>query len=132
MPVKFFTRLPTHPPFDVIRETNEVEIMFSIPSTPRCDNGTYWMVDNPDMTARGTRFVVTSAIKIAPNIWFNIEKLSKTSPFYKLRHCPSRSICPTCPCSDVGLTILKGYRRLALTNQPFMVVFKKVQKSTDA
>ncbi|XP_059289155.1 cysteine protease inhibitor 8-like [Lycium ferocissimum] len=130
LPVKFFISNGERTAKDVVRETNQINIMFSIPSTPTCDNGTFWMVGDPDITARGLRFVLTSRVVLAPDGDFTIEKLTKKSPFYKIKHCPSRSICPTCPCSDVGLTSHGGHRRLALTKQPLIVVFNKVQKST--
>ncbi|CAN4085385.1 unnamed protein product [Withania somnifera] len=123
LPVKFFTHGGP-----VVRETNDINIMFSFPKTIRCNNGTYWMVDfNPDMTARGVRFVVTSTVLFVPNSLFQIVKSSETSPFYKIRHCPGQGV----DCEDVGLTSHKGYNRLAITNEPFYFTFTKVSK-TDA
>ncbi|XP_059283376.1 cysteine protease inhibitor 8-like [Lycium ferocissimum] len=125
LPVKFFLSHGPRNPNDVVRERNQINIMFSIPSTPHCGDRTFWMVGDPDKTAGGLRFVETRRVVKAPHDDFTIEKLTKKSPFYKIRHCPSQSIC-----SDVGLTHHGGRRRLALTKQPLMVVFKRVQKST--
>ncbi|XP_059306832.1 cysteine protease inhibitor 8-like [Lycium ferocissimum] len=128
LPVKFFTRHPGPPPLNVIRETNQINVKVLIPNTQHCDNENFWMVGKPDMTAQGLRFVVTSRVPKVPDGVFQIEKFTKTSPFYKIRHCPNRFTC-----SDVGLTSHSGHSRLALTNQPFFFIFKKVQKSsTDA
>ncbi|XP_060202898.1 cysteine protease inhibitor 8-like [Lycium barbarum] len=133
LPVKFYTRHPGPPPLNVIRETNQISVLFSTPNTQRCDNGNFWMVGKPDETAQGLRFVVTSRVPEVPDGVFQIEKFTEASPFYKIRYCPDRSTCPKCPCSDVGLTSHSGHNRLALTNQPISFIFKKVQKScTDA
>ncbi|XP_075107906.1 cysteine protease inhibitor 8-like [Nicotiana tabacum] len=137
MPVKFFTTHPGPPPFNVVRETNNINIMFSVPTSRLCVNETVWKVGDPDLTARGVRFVVTGGTLGNPgpetiNSWFKIEKVTKTAPFYNLRYCPDKVLCPMCQpvdCLDVGVTDHFGYRRLALTNQPFMVFFRKFQKT---
>ncbi|KAK9204919.1 hypothetical protein WN943_015184 [Citrus x changshan-huyou] len=55
--------------------------------------------------------------------WFKIEKFFGD---YKLVYCPS--VCNFCRglCRDVGIFINGGVRRLALSDVPFKVVFKKV------
>ncbi|OIT27347.1 PREDICTED: serine protease inhibitor 1-like [Nicotiana attenuata] len=135
MPVKFVT---THSrPFNVVRENTDINIMFSVSTSRLCVNETVWKVGDPDLTARGTRFVVTGGTLGNPgpetiNSWFKIEKVTKQAPFYKLRYCPDKLLCPECHpvnCLDVGVTDHFGRRRLALTNQPFMVFFRKFQKT---
>nr|AAF15901.1 putative proteinase inhibitor [Nicotiana glutinosa] len=133
-PLNSLPLAPGPPPFNVVRETNNINIMFSVPTSRLCVNETVWKVGDPDLTARGTRFVVTGGTLGNPrpetiNSWFKIEKVTKTAPFYKLRYCPDNFLCPECHpdvCLDVGLT---HERRLALTNQPFMVLFRKFQKT---
>nr|ABX76297.1 stigma expressed protein [Nicotiana alata] len=141
MPVKFFTMDPEVAPSSVVRETNDINIMFSVPTTKLCVNETVWKVGDPDSTEQGVRFVVTGGTlgypgPITIKSWFKIEKVTKTAPFYKLRYCPDRYLCPMCyvGCSDVGLTAdrdVVGDKRLVLNDQPFWVVFEKFQK-TDA
>ncbi|OIT31639.1 21 kda seed protein [Nicotiana attenuata] len=90
MPVKFFTMDPEVAPSSVVRETNDINIMFSVPTTELCVNETVWKVGDPDITEQGVRFVVTGGTLGNPgpetiNSWFKIEKVTKTAPFYKLR-----------------------------------------------
>lgn len=132
MPVKFVT---THSrPFNVVLENTDINIMFSVATTRLCVNQTVWKVGDPDLTARGTRFVLTGGTlgNLRPeNIdsWFKIERVTKQGPFYKLRYCPATIHSRPVVCSDVGVTDYFGFRRLTLTNQPFIVFFRKFQNT---
>ncbi|WMV21155.1 hypothetical protein MTR67_014540 [Solanum verrucosum] len=54
--------------------------------------------------------------------WFKIEKFDRD---YKLLYCPT--VCDFCKviCRDIGIFIQDGVRRLALSDVPFKVMFKK-------
>ncbi|KAK3406148.1 hypothetical protein EUGRSUZ_K02323 [Eucalyptus grandis] len=56
--------------------------------------------------------------------WFKIEKVDED---YKLVFCPT--VCDTCKviCRDVGVYVDGATRRLALSDEPFRVMFKKAR-----
>ena len=56
--------------------------------------------------------------------WFKIEKYDQD---YKLVYCPT--VCNFCKviCRDVGIFVQNGRRRLALSDVPFRVFFKKAE-----
>ncbi|RVW59413.1 Kunitz trypsin inhibitor 2 [Vitis vinifera] len=75
----------------------------------------------------GQRFVTTGGVEGNPgretlDNWFKIEKYEDD---YKLVFCPT--VCDFCKpvCGDIGIYIQNGYRRLALSDVPFKVMFKK-------
>ncbi|XP_060202896.1 cysteine protease inhibitor 5-like [Lycium barbarum] len=124
-PVRFFTKNPTRPaPFNVVRETNDINIMFSDPTTTSlCVNESVWKVSDPDIKAKGLRFVVTGGTLGNISSWFKIEKFKTERPgSYKLTYCPT---CSINDCEDMGVQV----PRLALTNKPLSFGFKKVKKS---
>ncbi|TXG47968.1 hypothetical protein EZV62_027262 [Acer yangbiense] len=100
-------------PLDVVQERQE---------------STVWKLDSHD-DSLGQWFVTTGGVEGNPgretiSNWFKIEKFDDD---YKLVFCPS--VCDTCRvlCRDIGIYIdqATGIRRLALSDTPFKVMFKK-------
>ncbi|KAL2485359.1 Kunitz family trypsin and protease inhibitor protein [Abeliophyllum distichum] len=92
-----------------------------------CPESTIWKFDHPYDPFNREYFITTGRVvgnagrEMLGN-WFKIKKFGGG---YKLLHCPS--MCTYCDvvCKDVGIYVQNGHRRLALTNVPFKVVFKK-------
>ncbi|XP_015883988.3 kunitz trypsin inhibitor 5 [Ziziphus jujuba] len=111
----------------VIRVSTDLNIKFS-PAATMCRQSTVWRLDDYDKKT-GQRFVSSGGVEGNPgpatlSNWFKIEKLGAA---YKLVFCPS--VCHHCKvaCRDIGVYIDKvGMRRLALSDKPLKVVFKKV------
>ncbi|KAK0579701.1 hypothetical protein LWI29_030028 [Acer saccharum] len=112
-------------PLDVVQEQH-VNIKFS--ASTDCVQSTVWKLDSHDDSLRQW-FVTTGGVEGNPgrrttSNWFKIEKFDDD---YKLVFCPS--VCDVCKvlCRDIGIYIdqATGIRRLALSDTPFKVMFKK-------
>ncbi|ESR54699.1 hypothetical protein CICLE_v10022284mg [Citrus x clementina] len=122
LPVTFS---PVNPKKGVVRESTDFNIKFDAATS--CAQSTVWKLDNFD-AALGQWLVTTGGVEGNPGPrtmrnWFKIEKFYGD---YKLVFCPS--VCNFCRglCRDVGIFINGGVRRLALSDVPLKVVFKKV------
>ncbi|KAJ6684049.1 hypothetical protein OIU85_007715 [Salix viminalis] len=122
LPLKF---TPVNSKKGVIRVHTDLNIKFSAASI--CHQSTVWKLDSYDEWAKQW-FVTTNGVEGNPGPettrnWFKIEKFQNN---YKLVFCPT--VCRHCKvmCKDVGIyTDAKGARRLALSNVPFKVMFKR-------
>ncbi|KAL6319771.1 hypothetical protein AAG906_036829 [Vitis piasezkii] len=87
----------------VIRVSTDHNIKFSASTT--CVQSTLWKLEYDESS--GQRFI------------------EKYEDDYKLVFCPT--VCDFCKpvCGDIGIYIQNGYRRLALSDVPFKVMFKK-------
>ncbi|KAK4857398.1 hypothetical protein QYF36_000047 [Acer negundo] len=110
----------------VVRLSTDQNIKFS--ASTICVQSTVWKLDSHD-DSLGQWFVTTGGVEGNPgrettNNWFKIEKFDDD---YKLVFCPS--VCDTCRvlCRDIGIYIdqATGIRRLALSDTPLKVMFKK-------
>ena len=110
----------------VVRLSTDNNIKFS--ASTICVQSTVWKLDSHD-DSLGQWFVTTGGVEGNPgrettSNWFKIEKFDDD---YKLVFCPS--VCDTCRvlCRDIGIYIdqATGIRRLALSDTPFKVMFKK-------
>ncbi|KAJ4713689.1 Kunitz trypsin inhibitor [Melia azedarach] len=115
---------PVNPKKGVVRVSTDLNIQFEAAST--CARSKVWKLDNFDQTFK-QRFVTIGGVLGNPgpktiSNWFKIEKFEDV---YKLVFCPT--VCPFCKvqCRDVGIFIDGGVRRLALSDVPFKVMFKK-------
>ncbi|XP_059647223.1 kunitz trypsin inhibitor 5-like [Cornus florida] len=118
------TFTPVNPKKGVVRVSTDLNIKFSASSI--CVQTTLWKLDNYDEST-GQYFVTTGGVEGNPgretlSNWFKIEVYGDD---YKLVFCPT--VCDTCKviCRDVGIFIENGIRRLALSDVPFKVMFKK-------
>ncbi|MCD9642173.1 hypothetical protein HAX54_028856 [Datura stramonium] len=91
------------------------------------DQSTVWQLENYD-SKTGKYFIKDGGVEGNPGTetirnWFKIEKHGKYG--YKFVYCPS--VCPYCKviCKDVGVYMVNGQRRLALSNVPLVFNFKK-------
>ncbi|KAM3319371.1 kunitz trypsin inhibitor 5 [Capsicum chacoense] len=108
----------------VIRESTDLNIIFSANSI--CVQTTLWKLGDYDAKT-GKYFITIGGNEGNPgretlSNWFKIEKFERD---YKLVYCPT--VCKFCKviCKDVGIFIQDGVRRLALSDVPFKVMFKK-------
>ncbi|KAJ4828764.1 hypothetical protein Tsubulata_035420 [Turnera subulata] len=110
----------------VVRVSTDLNIKFSAASA--CvDQSNVWNLDNYDGFIKQW-FVTTSGEQGNPGArtvssWFKIEK---NGDDYSLRFCPT--VCDYCRvlCRDIGIFVDEtGVRRLALSDVPFKVMFKK-------
>ncbi|KAI3721477.1 hypothetical protein L2E82_32490 [Cichorium intybus] len=116
------TFTPVDPKKGVIRESTDLNIIFSAASI--CIQSNVWMLEEYD----GSLIVTAHGVEGNPgqetiSNWFKIEKYQDD---YKLVFCPS--VCDFCRplCGDIGVEISEdGRRRLAISDVPFMVMFKK-------
>lgn len=124
-PVAFF---PVNLKKGVIRVLTDLNIMFPNTYTV-CPESPVWKVNHYYTNDPLNRdyFITTGGLVGNPEPetlgnWFKIQKFGDG---YKLLHCPD--VCTLCNfvCKDVGFYVQNGQRRLALTNYPFMVVFKR-------
>lgn len=109
----------------IIRVSTDHNFNFSSALT-LCVQSSVWKLDSYDESI-GQWFVTTGGIlgspgRVTTGNWFKIEKYQDD---YKLVFCPS--VCNFCKvvCRDVGIFVDKGERRLALSDVPFKVMFKK-------
>nr|5YH4_A Chain A, mirauclin-like protein [Vitis vinifera] len=117
------TFTPVNPKKGVIRVSTDHNIKFS--ASTICVQSTLWKLEYDESS--GQRFVTTGGVEGNPgretlDNWFKIEKYEDD---YKLVFCPT--VCDFCKpvCGDIGIYIQNGYRRLALSDVPFKVMFKK-------
>ncbi|KAK8590152.1 hypothetical protein V6N13_088933 [Hibiscus sabdariffa] len=107
----------------VIRESTDLNVIFN--ASTLCIQGTLWSLvyDEPLQ-----KFVVAAGGAAGNpgretlNNWFKIEKFDDD---YKFIFCPA--VCDTCRpvCGDLGVIIVNGIRRLALTDDPLKVMFRR-------
>ena len=120
------TFTPVDPKKGIIRVTTDLNIKFS--AATKCPQSTVWQLADFDESIRQS-LVTTGGVEGNPGCstlsnWFKIEKYEDA---YKLVFCPS--VCDTTfqvLCTDIGIYTDNGVRRLALSDKPFMVMFKKV------
>ncbi|KAK4799111.1 hypothetical protein SAY86_024476 [Trapa natans] len=119
----------------VVSVSTDLNVYFSSVMTI-CIQSTVWMLAPFDDEA-GHRFVTTGGRTGNPgqetvNNWFKIEKVKEEEDYYKLVFCPT--VCSNCNvvCGDVGVYDDNGVRRLALSDVPFKVKFKKAPLETEA
>ncbi|EOA37475.1 hypothetical protein CARUB_v10011616mg [Capsella rubella] len=108
-------------PFDksrIVRVSTDQNIKFSQTSI--------WELANFDETTSQS-FISTCGVEGNPGLttvsnWFKIDKFDKD---YKIRFCPT--VCNFCKviCRDVGVFVQDGMRRLALSEVPLKVMFKR-------
>ncbi|OWM82961.1 kunitz trypsin inhibitor 5-like [Punica granatum] len=108
----------------VIPLSTDLNIKFSAASI--CVQSTVWKL-GPHDDKTGQWFVTTGGAEGNPgretiSNWFKIAELGKD---YKLVFCPT--VCNYCKvvCRDVGIYVDGATRRLALSDVPFRVMFKK-------
>ncbi|KAK4799699.1 hypothetical protein SAY86_025064 [Trapa natans] len=124
LPVTFF---PASGGKGVVRVSTDLNIKFSSAASI-CIQSTIWKL-GPYDEGTGQWFVTTGGRAGNPgretvSNWFKIEELGGKD--YKLVFCPT--VCSYCKvlCRDVGVYIDNGgARRLALSDTPFRVMFKK-------
>ncbi|KAL4583790.1 hypothetical protein LXL04_008374 [Taraxacum kok-saghyz] len=120
LPVTF---TPVDPKKGVIRESTDQNIIFSAASI--CFQSNVWMLELYDgefvVSGRG---VAGNPGRETISNWFKIEKYEGD---YKLVFCPT--VCDFCKpvCGDIGVLIDEstGRRRLAISEVPFKIMFKK-------
>ncbi|CAL4897977.1 unnamed protein product [Urochloa decumbens] len=126
IPVRF--QPPNQYSFDgkILLSTN-VTVSFYIPTT--CVQAMYWHVgfspfspSQPhDRVAVGKNEGASYPMPLPSEFVFRVEKYdSATKKGYKLVSCAGKG-----PCKDLGLYTSKGTRWLAISDLPFVVVFKK-------
>ncbi|CBI35470.3 hypothetical protein VitviT2T_026699 [Vitis vinifera] len=100
------------------------KIKFS--TTTTCVQSTVWKLNEYDQSTRKL-FVTTGGFERNPSIqnlsnWFRIEKYEDD---YKLVFYPTT--CDFCRpiCGDIDIYIQDGYKRLALSDVPLKVMFKR-------
>nr|GFA07920.1 Kunitz-like protease inhibitor [Tanacetum cinerariifolium] len=119
LPLKF---TPVDPKKGVIRESTDLNIIFSASSI--CIQSNVWMLEEYE----GQLIVTGHGVSGNPgqetiSNWFKIEKFDQD---YKLVFCPT--VCDLCRpvCGDIGVNIDEnGSRRLAISDVPFKIMFKK-------
>lgn len=122
LPLKF---IPANSKKGVVRLSTDLNIKFSGPAS--CSPSAVWKVENYD-DLTGQMFISTSGVEGNPgpetlDNWFKIERYGNG---YKLVFCPT--VCDDCEvlCRDIGIYVdSEGFRRLALSDVPFKVMFKK-------
>ncbi|KAL2485355.1 Kunitz family trypsin and protease inhibitor protein [Abeliophyllum distichum] len=129
IPVAFF---PVNLKKSVIRVFTDLNIMFPnkytvCPETPVWKLDHYYPKDLLDPDYRDY-FITTGGVvgNPGPETLANWFKIQKFEDGYKLLHCPNvcTNYCDVV-CKDVGIYAQNGHTRLALTNVPFKVVFKR-------
>ncbi|CAL9029490.1 unnamed protein product [Prunus brigantina] len=118
------TFLPVNPKKGVVRVSTDYNIKFSAATI--CVQSTVWKLDKFDKQT-GQWFVTSGGVEGNPgrqttSNWFKIEKYDED---YKLVFCPTVCNFRKVICRDVGIFTQGGKRRLALTDVPFKVMFKK-------
>lgn len=108
----------------VVRLSTDLNIQFSFPDS--CNQTMVWSLEDFDRTT-GKYFLGINGTTGNPGLktirnWFKIEAYGRE---YKLRYCPG--VCKFCKviCKDVGLFVVNGKRRLALSDVPYKIVFRQ-------
>ncbi|XP_059643640.1 kunitz trypsin inhibitor 5-like [Cornus florida] len=124
LPLTFTSVNPNEEVVNLITDQN---IKFSAATT--CVQSTVWKLADFDESVRRS-FVTTGGVEGNPgretlSNWFRIEKYDDD---YKLVFCPGvcgvDDFCSVL-CGDIGIFVDNGIRRLALSEQPLKVVFKR-------
>ncbi|KAF9601626.1 hypothetical protein IFM89_021092 [Coptis chinensis] len=123
------TLSPVNVKKEVVRLSTDLNIKFSAATT--CVQSTVWKLSNFDELTRQW-FVTTGGVEGNPgretvDNWFKVDKYSAEGDDYKLVFCPT--VCNFCKviCRDVGIFLDdNGVRRLALSDSPFKIMFKRV------
>ncbi|KAA8522731.1 hypothetical protein F0562_009107 [Nyssa sinensis] len=109
----------------VVREITDLNIQSSAATI--CIQSLVWKLGDFDESV-GRSFVTTGGVEGNPgqetlSNWFRIEKDDND---YKIVFCPS--VCDICRplCGDIGIFIENGIRRLALSDEPLRVMFRRV------
>ncbi|XVF06973.1 hypothetical protein REPUB_Repub06bG0097400 [Reevesia pubescens] len=107
----------------VVRVSTDLNVKFSAATI--CVQSTVWKLDNDESTQK--LVVTTGGVEGNPgretlSNWFKIENFEDD---YKLVFCPG--VCDICRpvCGDLGVFIDGGIRRLALSDVPLKVMFKR-------
>ncbi|KAF7135572.1 hypothetical protein RHSIM_Rhsim08G0010100 [Rhododendron simsii] len=116
---------PVNPKKGLIRVSTDTNIKFAIAIV--CVRSTVWRLDGYDESV-GKSFVTAGGIEGDPgretvSSWFRIDEYEGD---YKLVFCPM--VCNVCKvrCGDIGVYIdVHGTRRLALSDVPLKIMFKK-------
>ncbi|XP_073310969.1 kunitz trypsin inhibitor 5-like [Primulina huaijiensis] len=115
---------PVNPKKGIIRLATDLNVLFNASSI--CVQTTLWKLDERDVST-GKYFITTGGVEGNPgrqtlSNWFNIQRYEND---YKLVYCPT--VCDICRpiCGDLGIFIKDGKRRLALSDIPLKVMFKK-------
>nr|GMC73248.1 kunitz trypsin inhibitor 2 [Ipomoea batatas] len=121
IPISFY---PVNPKKGVIRVSTDLNIDFP-KNRVQCAKSNVWKVDIYDQYTKRF-YIAMGGVKGNPgpktiNNWFKIEKYGRG---YKLVHCPS-VVQHKVMCKDVGVVKYNGQKRLALSDAPFGVMFKK-------
>ncbi|KAK4370772.1 hypothetical protein RND71_010247 [Anisodus tanguticus] len=120
----FLEFIPVDKKKGVIRVSTDLNV--AILSNYECRQSTVWQLETYD-SKTWKYFINVGGIDGNPGPqtirnWFKIEKYGRG---YKFVYCPS--VCSYCKviCKDVGVYIINGQRRLALSNVPLVFNFKK-------
>nr|XP_027093722.1 kunitz trypsin inhibitor 2-like [Coffea arabica] len=115
---------PVNPKKDVVRVSTDLNIKFS--ASTICVESTVWKFEYDEIL--GQYFIYDGAVEGNPgretvDNWFKIENFDDKD--YKLVFCPT--VCKFCKviCKDVGIFVQGGTRRLALSDVPLRIMFKK-------
>ena len=107
----------------VVRVSTDLNVKFSAATI--CAQSTVWTLENDESTQK--RVVTTGGVEGNPgqetlSNWFKIEKFEDD---YKLVFCPG--VCDICrpACGDLGVFTDGGIRRLAISDVPLKVMFKR-------
>ena len=107
----------------VVRVSTDLNVKFSAATI--CVQSTVWTLENDESTQK--RVVTTGGVEGNPgretiSNWFKIEKFEDD---YKLVFCPE--VCDICRpvCGDLGVFTDGGIRRLAISDVPLKVMFKR-------
>uniref|UniRef100_A0A5B7BRF9 Putative miraculin-like n=1 Tax=Davidia involucrata TaxID=16924 RepID=A0A5B7BRF9_DAVIN len=102
---------------DVIRVSTDIDIKF--PGAPRiCSDLPIWKISDSFVTLGGVGESVTDRFRIEKN------NALPTLPAYKFVFCKAKMAC-----QNIGISNKNGIRYLAITDDPYMMVFKKAEAS---
>uniref|UniRef100_A0A5B7CD80 Putative Kunitz family trypsin and protease inhibitor protein n=1 Tax=Davidia involucrata TaxID=16924 RepID=A0A5B7CD80_DAVIN len=104
----------------IVRVSADLDIKF-LTTTTICPESTMWEVGDYDESV-GQTFITTGGVGGTVFNRFRIEKYSELSslPWYKLVYCRARMVC-----QNIGIFIDNGVKRLALCDEPYVVVLVK-------
>ena len=115
---------PVNPKKGVVRVSTDLNIKFS--ASTICVESTVWKFEYDEIL--GQYFIYDGAVEGNPgretvDNWFKIENFDDKD--YKLVFCPT--VCKFCKviCKNVGFFVQGGTRRLALSDVPLRIMFKK-------
>ncbi|KAI5674941.1 hypothetical protein M9H77_05891 [Catharanthus roseus] len=115
LPLRFY---PFNAKKGVVRVSTDLNIQFGF--TESCNQYTVWKLEDNYFVGLGG--VVGNLSPEFISSWFKIEKYRYG---YKLVYCPS--VCSYCQvqCKDIGIVYENGKRRLALSDAPYQIKFRK-------